>query len=354
MRYLVFGTGAVGGLVGGRLALADHPVTFLARPRVADVLEREGLRISGAGPSGWLERPTVIRELAQAFAQPDLPDAVLLTVKAYDCEAAAVSLAAATADPPPVVCLLNGIGNEATLASRLGGQRVIPAVLTTAVVTPEPGQVRVERERGIDLAVGHPLLPRLQADLAGAGMPPRLHQDGQRMKWSKLLTNIVSNATSAILGWTPRAVYSHPGVYRLELEALREVVRVMAALGYSPEGLTGVPVHLLTLAVGLPAWLSQPLLRHVVASGRGAKKPSFHYDIGRGRSEVRWLNGVVADEAARMGLPAPANRVLTDTMLGLVESRLSPAAFANQPAALLALAERAGVPGIRGYNPAAI
>lgn len=354
MRYLVFGTGAVGGLVGGRLALAGHPVTFLARPRLADILEREGLRIGGAGPSGWLERPTVVRDLAQVFTQRELPDLILLTVKAYDCEAAAVSLAAATPNPPPVVCLLNGIGNEATLASQLGEERVIPAVLTTAVLMPEAGQVRVERERGLDLAVGHPLLSRLQADLAGAGMPPRLHQDGQRMKWSKLLTNIVSNATSAILGWSPRAVFSHPGVYRLELEALREVVRVMAGLGYAPEGLTGVSVQLLSWALGLPPWLSQPLLRQAVASGRGGKKPSFHYDIGRGRSEVRWLNGAVAREAARLGLPAPANTVLTDTMLELVESRLPPAAYADQPGALLALAERAGVPGIRGYNPGAI
>lgn len=353
MRYLVYGTGAVGALLGGRLALGGHPVTFLARPRVAEALERDGLHLGGAIPAAWLPEPKVARSLDQAFTGSEPPEVILLTVKAYDCEAAAERIGAASDNPPPVVCLLNGVGNEATLAARLGRERVIAAALTTAVLMPEPGRVRVERERGLGLAADHRLALRLASEFTEAGMRVRLHPNPGRMKWSKLMTNVVANATSAITGWTPRDVFSHAGLYRLEIEALREVVRVMRADGLRPENLAGVPIRLMTLALALPPRVSQPVLMRAVASGRGGKRPSFHYDIGRGRSEVTWLNGAVVREGARLGILTPANAVLTEVMLGLVHRRLSPEAFLNKPHALLGQAQAAGVPGIRGYNAAA-
>jgi 2-dehydropantoate 2-reductase len=350
MRYLVFGTGAVGGFVGGRLALAGNPVTFLARPRVARVLGQGGLRLTGDGVSGWLERPRVFTSLAEAL-HASSPDALLLAVKAYDCQPAAQAIASAIDHPPPVVCLLNGIGNEATLAQTLGEDPVIAASLTTAVQMVEPGVLRVERQRGLGLAAGHSLIPRLYAEMAAAGLRPRLFSDPDRMKWSKLLTNIVANATSAILGWFPGAIFNHPDLYRLEIEALRESVRVMGRMGLTPQNLPGVPVRLFSRVIFLEPRISRPLLRRAVTSGRGDKLPSFHADIGRGRSEVQWLNGAVVRAAERLGLRAPANAVLTQTLTALVEGKTDPAELHGRPAALLARAQAAGVPGIQGYNP---
>jgi 2-dehydropantoate 2-reductase len=350
VRYLVFGTGAVGGAVGGRLALAGNAVAFLAKPRVAEALQQHGLVLTGDGPGGRLDSPHIARSLDEAFSGAEPPEVVLLAVKAYDCEAAASALASLGGAAPPVVCLLNGIGNEATLAKGLGEDRVIAATLTTAVITPEPGVVQVTRERGLGLAAGHPLVPRLAQDLAAAGMRVRLHARADRMKWSKVLTNIVANATSAIIGWMPGDLFAHAGLYRLELEALREAVRVMQALGFAPEDLVGVPNRLLAFGLRLPPRFSQPFLGRAVATGRGTKRPSFHYDIGRGRSEVSWLNGAIVREGHPRGVPTPANEVLTDVMLDLVEGRAAPSQFQDQPYLLLQQAERAGVPGIRGYN----
>jgi len=353
MRYLVYGTGAVGGLLGGRLALAGLPVTFLARPAVAEALRRGGLRLFGGALPGHVAAPSVVEDLAQALRPPTHPDVILLAVKAYDCEEAAVRLAAAGGELPTVVCLINGIGNEETLARRIGAGSVLSAALTTAVRAPAPGLVQVERERGLDFQAGHGRTAALAADLARAGFRIRLHADPGRMKWSKLLTNLVANATSAILGWSPDSVFAHPGLYRLEVEALREAVRVMAALGFSPQALVGVPVPVLAWSLRLPAAVSRPFLRRAVASGRGQKRPSLSYDIGRGRSEVGWLNGAVVRQAQALGLPAPANAVLTETLTSLVNAEISPEALRGHPARLLEQAARAGVPGIQGYNPPA-
>jgi len=120
----------------------------------------------------------------------------------------------------------------------------------------------------------------------------------------------------------------------------------MSSMGLSPHNLPNVPVGLFGRAIFLPPPLIQPILCRIVSSGRGDKLPSFHYDIGRGRSEVRWLNGAVVQEGVRLDLPTPATSVLTETMLALVDGSADPAQFRHQPERLLIRACHAGVPGV--------
>jgi 2-dehydropantoate 2-reductase len=307
-------------------------------------MQTQGMVVIGDGPAGRLLTPTVVTVLEQAFV-PHPPDIILLAVKAYDCHEAA-ELLRGTSHPPAVVCLLNGISNEATLAAAIGAERVIPATLTTAVQMIEPGVIQIERQRGCGLAGDHPLLPKLITELSLAGLNPHLYPNADRMKWSKLLTNIVTNATSAITGWLPAQILAHRELFRVEIEALRENVRVMNRMGFSPQNLPDVPVGLLGRAINLPTSLIQPFLRRVVSRGRGDKLPSFNYDIGRGRSEVRWLNGAVVQQGARLGVPTPANHILTEILLDLVEGRVRHDQYRDRPEQLIQRALEAGVPGL--------
>jgi 2-dehydropantoate 2-reductase len=61
--------------------------------------------------------------------------------------------------------------------------------------------------------------------------------------------------------------------------------------------------------------------------------PSFHIDLnsGRGKSEVDYLNGAVVRQAARLGLAAPANSMLNDTLLALTSGDLQRDDYARQP-----------------------
>jgi 2-dehydropantoate 2-reductase len=345
VHYLIFGTGAVGGLLGTRLALSGQSVTFLVRPRLVEILQRHGLNVSGDGPQGWLRNPAVITSLDQAFNQHP-PDVILLAVKAYDCQEAAETIRSVTMSSIPVVCLLNGVSNEATLASVLGSDRVVPATLTTAVQMTEPGKLRVERERGLGLSTGHQLVAQLRDEIIEAGIRTFIYRNSKQMKWSKTLVNIVTNASSAIIGWPPWSILGHSELCRLEIEALRETARVMREMGLRPQNLPGVPVNLLGWAIFLPVPIIQPFLQRIVSSGRGDKLPSFHYDIGRGRSEIYWLNGAIAREGTRQGVPTPANTVLTETMQSLVDGREDPTQFRDRPDELLSRAKQTGVPGL--------
>lgn len=350
MRYLIFGTGAVGGLLGGSLALAGQEVVFLARPALAEALRSRGLHLTGDIPTRTLPNPLVETNLHAALAH-GRPDVILLTVKSYDVEAAGRDLASVFEIPPPVVSVLNGIGNEETLAAWIGEAQVIPATLTTAVQISPQGEVRVERSRGIGLAGSHPLLPALRRELESAGMRVRMYSDPARMKWSKLMTNIVANASSAILGWSAAQVYQDSGIARLEIEALREVLWAMRRLGLSPVNLPGVPVALMGLGLRLPAAWIRPILGRMVSRGRGDKMPSLHYDIGRGKSEVAWLNGAVLQVDEAGGKNTPANALLFETMARLVEDGSAAPSFSNHPARLIELAVRRGVQGMERYSP---
>jgi 2-dehydropantoate 2-reductase len=311
---------------------------------MAEALRRAGLRLEGAVGAQLLTGLDVLTDLPPSF---DLGPSgyVLLTVRAFDAAAAAATLAERLRPPRPVVCLLNGVGNEETVAQAIGWERVLPAVLTTAVEVRTPGVVRVERERGLGLGAA-PEAELLAGTLRAAGISTRVYGDWRAMKWSKVPLNIMANASSAILDWPARAVLADSGLYRLELEAQREAFRVMRRAGHAPVDLPGVPVQLLEQAVRLPPTITRPLLGRVAARGRGAKRPSLHRDIGRGRSEVPWLNGAIVEHGRRLGLPTQANAVLLETLLALVEGRADPAAWRDQPQRLLEAARSNGVPGL--------
>ncbi|MGD8822444.1 MAG: 2-dehydropantoate 2-reductase [Anaerolineales bacterium] len=344
MHYLVLGTGAVGGMIGAQLSQAGFEVTFIDRSEVADQIRNDGLHVLGGSKPIHLTNPKVITNLAQ-IPDDHKPNAVVLAVKTYDAVAAAKMIRQRWPKPPLVISIINGIGVEEGLEEILGSNRVLAATLTSAIQKINVGVLRIEKSRGTGLAASHPLAGEIAAEWKQADLNPHLYPHAPQMKWSKLLTNLISNATSAITGLPAGQVYRHRGLYRLEIESLREAVRVMNALGFKPHNLPGVPVRLLSEAIFFPVRLIQPFLRRLVASGRGDKWPSFYYDVGRGRSEVEWLNGAVVDHGHRLGVPTPANTVLTEVLSRLIAGDNELETYRRSPMALIEAARQHQVPG---------
>jgi 2-dehydropantoate 2-reductase len=157
------------------------------------------------------------------------------------------------------------------------------------------------------------------------------------MKWSKMLTNLLANPTSAILDMTAAEVFANPNLYRLEIAQLSECLAVMKAQGIGVVDLPGTPVRALAFATKLPVWLSKPFLSKAAGAGRGGKMPSFHIDLhsGRGESEVTYLHGAVVRAGEKTGVPTPVNKLLTETLLDLTTGKTPLDKFAHQPQILL-------------------
>ncbi len=338
MKLVCLGAGAVGTYLAGSLAAAGHAITFAVRPAAADALRSRGLSVRRAAATVHIGGAHIEADLGAALRRQ--PDAILFALKSYDTQAALAQLRAVTEAPPPIACFQNGVDNESRIAEVFGPQAVIAGTVTTAVRLDEPGAIVVERERGVGVAVDHPLGPRLAEALCGAGLHVRTYPRSGPMKWSKLLTNLLGNAASAILDLPVEAIYGDRRLFEVERAALLECLQVMRAQGCAVVDLPRAPVRALAAAVRwLPALVGRPVLRRTVGAGRGAKRPSLAVDLqaGRGQSEVGWLNGAVVRHGARWSVATPVNRVLNDTLTALADGRLSPAEFRGRPDALLRL-----------------
>jgi 2-dehydropantoate 2-reductase len=337
LRFLVFGAGAVGTYIGGSLALASQRVVFVERPALAEGLVENGLRLRLNGQEHQVSDPEVVSGIDEALTYGPY-DVAVLAIKSFDTQDLIDTLSPYKAALPPFLCLQNGVENEGLLAELLGPDRVIAGSVTTAVGRRGAGDIVLERLRGIGIAGNHTLSIPLQAVFNDANLNAQLYSRSDAMKWSKMLTNLMGNATSAILDMTPAQVFAHPGLYRLEVRQLRECLRVMRALKIPVVDLPGTPVRGLAAVVRLlPAFASQPLLYNGVGKGRGAKMPSFHIDLyaGRSKSEVDYLNGAVVRFGQQTGVQTPVNRLLTDTLNALASGGLPLENYRHRPDKLL-------------------
>jgi 2-dehydropantoate 2-reductase len=336
-RVLSIGAGAIGTYIGGSLALKGHQVVFVERPAVAEELVSRGLRLTLGEQDHHIPEPRVLPSIEAALALGEF-DVTLFALKSYDTPNFIQSLAVSPASLPVILCLSNGVDNEPALAKTLGPQKVIAGTVTSAVGRRDAGDIVLERLRGVGIAADHPISERLAAALDDAGLNARIFPNAADMKWSKMLTNLIANATSAILDLPPAQIFADPDLYRLEIMQLREALAVMRAQGIGVVDLPGTPVRLLAFAVRyLPLSVSRPFLTKAVGSGRGGKMPSFHLDLhsGSGKSEVDFLNGAVVQAGEQVGIPTPVNATLTETLLNLSSGELAIDQFAHQPGRLL-------------------
>jgi 2-dehydropantoate 2-reductase len=337
MNFLIFGAGAIGTYIGGSLLLRKQKVVFLERLEVAAQVRQNGLHLDLNGVQYHLPEPQVCDSLSEAFSLGPF-DAAVLALKSYDTASFLAGLGDLAPHLPPVLCLQNGVENEALLEAVLGKGKVIAGTVTSAIGRRVAGDIVLEKLRGMGVGGGHPISERLAEALADAGLNPRLFPHPADMKWSKLLTNLLANASSAILDLTPAEVFADPRLFCLERRQLLEALQVMGKLGIGVVDLPGTPVRALAFALRfLPVGLSRPLLAKAVGSGRGAKMPSFHIDLhsGRGLSEVDTLNGAIVRFGKRAGVPTPVNQLLNETLLALTRGEIPLAAYARQPEKLL-------------------
>ena len=125
MRVLVLGAGGTGGYFGGRLAQSGADVDFLVRPKRAQMLARDGLRIrSPLGDANIAVHTVTADTLADAVARAPY-DLVVLSCKAYDLDAALDAVAPAMGAGTTLMPILNGLLHYAALDARFGRERVL-------------------------------------------------------------------------------------------------------------------------------------------------------------------------------------------------------------------------------------
>jgi 2-dehydropantoate 2-reductase len=343
LRFLCFGMGAIGTYIGGSLAAAGYDVSFIERKGAQSNFKIDRLTVETPAETKTTHRFKVHFDLSDAFASATY-DVALIAVKSFDTANVLESIRPFAKDFPTVLCLQNGVENEERLESVLGQARVIGASIGTAVGRIAPGHIHVEKMRGMGVESGHSISEALIVALNDAGLNARAYPVRADLKWSKMLSNLLGNATSAILDWTPAQVFANKDVYSIEVNQIRETMQVMHRRGIHLVNLPGTPIKLLIqVMMALPEFLSRPIASLAMGKGRGKKMPSFHIDLylGQKSSEVTYLNGAVVRAASSMGIKTPVNEGLTKVLEDLASGKVDKEEYKNHPEKLFSVFEAA-------------
>lgn len=290
----IVGAGAMGCLFAARLAERGVRVTVvdLDRDRLS-IIARDGITLTDDNGS----RTVAVRAaLAAEVAGP--VDLVLLFTKGTHSAAAIRSVAHLAATGPTALTLQNGIGNAELLAASFGAERVllgtahVPADLTgpASVMTHGFGNL----ELGGFTAAAHGSAAAVAALLQSAGFNAHVAGDINASVWEKVAFNAALNAVGMICQVANAGLDNEPG-RRLAVKVVDETVNVAAACGIRID------------RERIVATIDAALREHAF------HKASMLQDRERRRpTEIETINGAIAREGARLGVPTPVCDTLTD------------------------------------------
>ena len=315
MKVCIYGAGAIGLLIGARLAATGaHRVSAVARGATLAALEEHGLRVDGfAGP---------ISGPVTASADPGalgVQDVVVIAVKAPALADVARRIAPLLGPHTLVVPAMNGVpwwfcqglqgvaaglalksvDPDGSIAAHIPIDHVIGCVVHAAASVSEPGKAFNQMGRG--LVIGEPRggvserVTALKAALDAAGFETTASDMIQRDIWYKLWGNMTTNPISAITGATTDRIIGDELLRKLTSGAMLESGRIGERLGFA---ITQTPEE-----------------RHAITRKLGAFKTSMLQDAEAGRAiELDSLVGAVRELGRHVGVETP----LIDAIYGLV------------------------------------
>ncbi|MFW0786049.1 2-dehydropantoate 2-reductase [Gordonia sp. CPCC 206044] len=225
MHFVIYGAGAIGGVIGSHLHRTGIPTTLVARGPHLDAIQESGLTVDAADGA----RTYRVQGVANASEVVWHTDSVvLLCVKSHQTEVALRDLRAHAPRDTVVVSVQNGVANEATIL------RVFPRTYSICVMMPathlEPGVV-VQGSSGAPGILDIGTYPggtdetaaAIARDLRAASFISEARSDIMAWKYRKLVRNL-GNGVDAC--FEPGS-----GAAELERRAQREGETVLAAAG---------------------------------------------------------------------------------------------------------------------------
>ena len=317
MKICIYGAGAIGGLLGGRLCAAGHDVTLIARGRHLDVLRAEGLRLSDRGDEIHVH-PHCTDDPETAGPQ----DYVVLTMKAHGVPDAARRIEPLFGPDTAVVSTQNGLpwwyfndtGGPADgrrllsvdpmtdIGDAIASRRIIGGVANAAASVPEPGVIRC-------IAGGLFIVGEIDggpsdrvttfADaVTNSGLSGRATERIRDEIWTKLWGNVSFSAIAVLTGSPMAPMVEDPALRSLAAEVMVEAQDVAEALG-----------------VSFPITIDQ---RIEGSAKMGAHKTSILQDLEAERPmEVDAMIGSVVEAGRIAGVATP----LTGMLYALVKRR---------------------------------
>lgn len=306
MRICVIGAGAIGGLMGAKLALGGNDVTVVDMGLHLEAIKKNGLKLIWEDGSEHLAQVKAVEKCADAGEQ----DLVILALKAHYLEFVVKEMEPLMGPDTMIMTVQNGIpwwyfhnhggphdgkqleslDPDGVLGKYIDGDRIIGCVVYPAAGVTEPGVIKhVEGDRfplgELDGSESDRVI-RLKDTLESAGFRSRVLDDIRSEIWLKAWGNLSFNPISALTHATLVDICQFPDTRLLAQKMMEEAQSVAEKLGIT--------------------------FRHTIekriagAEGVGAHKTSMLQDVEAGRSlETEALIGAVLELAKITGTDCP-------------------------------------------------
>ena len=311
-KVCIVGAGAIGGILGARLAAAGAcEVSALARGKTLQALREHGWRLRSGDT--FMQVPGRAESDAAALGAQDL---VILAVKGPALAEVARSLAPLLGPRTVVMPAMNGVpwwfcnglgelggtlrsvDPDGAITAAIEPGRVVGCVVHLSAAMPEPGLV--QHGMGNGLIVGEAgrgqseRADRIGALLRGAGFDTTVSANVRQDIWFKLWGNMTINPVSAITGATSDRILADPLVRAFCSAAMAEAQAIGSRIGCAID--------------------QTPEERQAMTAKLGRFKTSMLQDAEAGRAiELDALVGAVREIGQRLGMVTPN----IDALMGL-------------------------------------
>ncbi len=294
MRYIIYGAGGIGGVIGAQLYQGGVDVLLVARGEHLTAIQENGLHYQTPHQTVTLPIAAVGHPGEIHFRADDV---VILTMKSQHTQGALDDLRAAAGDEIALFCCQNGVANERMALRRFQNVHAMMVYLPAMALEPGRVQTHAARMTGVLDASIYPngsddLVAEVTATLDGVNFSARPNPTVMRFKYGKLIMNL-GNALAAV---------SPPGE---ETKEIRALMRAEAESCFKAAGIDCASQREETARRG-------DLMKSAPVEGQDRGGGSSWQSLvrGTGNIETDFLNGEIVLLGRLHGVATPANRVL--------------------------------------------
>ena len=329
MRFVIYGAGGVGGVIGAQLTKSGTETILIARGEHLHAIQSRGLRYQTPHEDCVVRVRTVSSPREVDFMPEDV---VLMTMKSQHSHDALEELRRAAGDKIPVVCCQNGVENERMALRRFANVYAMLVYLPAQLL--EPGRIQCHAQlcsgvldvgcfpSGIDSRCDE-----IAMTLEAANFSVRPDPKVMRLKYAKLLTNL-HNALGAITAPSAQAD-------AISIAMREEGQRCLAAAGIDFASEDEVKAR----RRGVYATGEIPGNARVGGSSRQSLMRAT------GNIEADYLNGEIVSLGRQHRIPTPVNAVVQRLAVHAAQSKAPPGSVSIETLNSLIDAERTAAAG---------
>jgi len=299
MNILIYGIGGVGGYFGGKLTKTKNHVTFIARGKHLEAIQKSGLEVTSYKGDFVAEPDLATADLSEI----PTPDLVILGVKSWQVPETIEALKPYVNAEALFLPLQNGASNAEKILEVLPDAQVLGGLCRIVAFKDGPGKIKHPTfEPSITFGeLDGSLSERakeLQALFEEAGFTAHLVEDIQVEIWKKFLFICTISGIGGLTRVPMGKIRSSAYLFKMMQDTAQEIFTVAKAKGIA---LTEKHMEAVFEAI----------------QNQGAEvTASTQRDIMEGKpSELNNFNGYIVREGKRLGVSVPVNEMIFECLL---------------------------------------